>query len=130
MHRKIIIRKIRLDIQQENQFMDRNPLIMLVSKTEKMLVFSYSWIFFLPQLDSQGGHPWLAPTSNYLPSDHANNHGTFTDANGTCLPSMASFRPQTQTPYPNSGNEQTVQTGEALGKALQSVGNNERVEDQ
>ena len=35
---------------------------------------------------------------------------------------MASFRPQTQTPYSTSGNEQTVQTGEALGKALQSVG--------
>ncbi len=35
---------------------------------------------------------------------------------------MASFRPQQQTPYSNSGNEQTVQTGETLGKALQSVG--------
>jgi hypothetical protein len=34
---------------------------------------------------------------------------------------MASFRPQQQTPYTNSGNEQTVQTGETLGKALQSV---------
>jgi hypothetical protein len=35
---------------------------------------------------------------------------------------MASFRPQQQPMYTNSGNEQTVQTGEALGKALQSVG--------
>jgi hypothetical protein len=34
---------------------------------------------------------------------------------------MASFRPQQQTPYTNSGNEQTVQTGETLGKALQSI---------
>jgi len=73
-------------------------------------------------VDSQsGGNPWLGPTSNYLPNDLANNHGTFTDANGTCLPSMASFRPQQQTAYPNSGNEQTVQTGETLGKALQSI---------
>ncbi len=52
-----------------------------------------------------------------------NNHGTFTDANGTCLPSMASFRPQQQTTYTSNGNEQTVQTGETLGKALQSVWN-------
>jgi len=36
---------------------------------------------------------------------------------------MASFRPQQQTPYTSSGNEQTVQTGETLGKALQSVRN-------
>jgi hypothetical protein len=35
---------------------------------------------------------------------------------------MASFRPQPPPTYNNSGNEQTVQTGEALGKALQSVG--------
>ncbi len=34
---------------------------------------------------------------------------------------MASFRPQQQTPYTSGGNEQTVQTGETLGKALQSV---------
>jgi hypothetical protein len=67
-------------------------------------------------VDSQSGNPWLGPPSNYLPNDH----GTFTDANGTCLPSMASFRPQ-QAPYTSNGNEQTVQTGETLGKALQSI---------
>jgi hypothetical protein len=72
-------------------------------------------------VDSQSGNPWLGPPSNYLPSDLANNHGTFTDVNGTGLPSMASFRPQQQPMYTNSGNEQTVQTGEALGKALQSI---------
>jgi hypothetical protein len=73
--------------------------------------------FFLFLLDGQSGNPWLGPPSNYLPNDH----GTFTDANGTCLPSMASFRPQQQPSYTSSGNEQTVQTGETLGKALQSV---------
>lgn len=108
--------------------MDRNPLIMLVSQFTTMLFFFSSFASFLvlSLADSQSGHPWLAPPpppSNYLPNDLANNHGTFTDANGACLPSMASFRPQTQTSYSNSGNEQTVQTGEALGKALQSVGN-------
>ena len=46
---------------------------------------------------------------------------TFTDANGACLPSMASFRSQQGTTYTSNGNEQTVQTGETLGKALQSV---------
>lgn len=69
--------------------------------------------------DGQNGNPWLPPTTNYLPSDLATNHGTFTDANGACLPSMASFRPQTT--YNTNGTEQTVQTGEALGKALQSI---------
>jgi hypothetical protein len=34
---------------------------------------------------------------------------------------MASFRSQQQTAYTTNGNEQTVQTGETLGKALQSV---------
>jgi hypothetical protein len=40
---------------------------------------------------------------------------------------MASFRPQQQTPYASNGNEQTVQTGETLGKALQSVRMKERL---
>lgn len=100
--------------------MDPNPLIMLVSTFPHDSLLSHICPSYL--IDSQSGHPWLGPTSNYLPNDLANNHGTYTDANGTCLPSMASFRPQTQTPYSASGNEQTVQTGEALGKALQSVG--------
>lgn len=68
--------------------------------------------------ESQNGAPWLPPPppppSIYL----ANDHGTFTDPNGVCLPSMASFRSQ-GTPYTNNGSEQT---GETLGKALQSVG--------
>ncbi|CAF1208397.1 unnamed protein product [Adineta steineri] len=68
-------------------------------------------------VDSQSGNPWLGPPSNYIPNDH----GTFTDANGACLPSMASFRPQQQPTYSSNGNEQTVQTGETLGKALQSI---------
>ncbi|CAF0783513.1 unnamed protein product [Rotaria sordida] len=72
-------------------------------------------------IDSQSGNPWLGPTSNYLPNDLVNNHGTYNDANGTCLPSMASFRPQQQPSYTSNGNDQTVQTGEALGKALQSI---------
>lgn len=73
--------------------------------------------------DGQNGTTWLPPppppmppTSTYL----ANEHGTFTDPNGVCLPSMASFRSQ-GTPYTTNGNEQTVQTGETLGKALQSI---------
>ncbi len=40
---------------------------------------------------------------------------------------MASFRPQQQAAYAGSGNEQTVQTGETLGKALQSVWNKIRL---
>lgn len=67
-------------------------------------------------------------TANYLPNDLAANHGTFTDANGACLPSMASFRPQTT--YNTNGTEQTVQTGEALGKALQSVCNHLDIREQ
>jgi hypothetical protein len=100
--------------------MEMNPLIMLVS-TKNQVGFLFH--IFLWYLDSQTGNPWLGPPSNYLPSDLAANHGTFTDVNGTGLPSMASFRPQQQPTYNNSGNEQTVQTGEALGKALQSVRN-------
>ncbi|CAF1286792.1 unnamed protein product [Rotaria magnacalcarata] len=72
-------------------------------------------------VDSQAGNPWLAPTQNYIPNDLGNNHGTYNDANGTCLPSMASFRPQQPTTYTSNGNDQTVQTGETLGKALQSI---------
>jgi hypothetical protein len=73
--------------------------------------------------DGQNGTPWipppppLPPTSTYL----ANDHGTFTDATGVCLPSMASFRSQQGTTYTSNTNEQTVQTGETLGKALQSI---------
>jgi hypothetical protein len=44
-HRKIIIRKILHDIQQENQFMEMNPLIMLVSKNEKK-IFSFFFLLF------------------------------------------------------------------------------------
>ncbi|CAF1292638.1 unnamed protein product [Adineta steineri] len=74
-------------------------------------------------VDGQNGTPWLPPppTSAYLPNDLANNHGSFTDSNGSCLPSMASFRSQQGGTYSNNGNEQTVQTGETLGKALQSI---------
>jgi hypothetical protein len=39
---------------------------------------------------------------------------------------MASFRSQQGTTYTSNGNEQTVQTGETLGKALQSVRNPNR----
>ena len=72
--------------------------------------------------DGQNGGPWIPPpppppTSAYL----ANEHGTFTDPSGVCLPSMASFRSQQATVYTSNGNEQTVQTGETLGEALQSV---------
>ncbi|CAF1128467.1 unnamed protein product, partial [Didymodactylos carnosus] len=52
--------------------------------------------------------------SNYLPND---NHLQFSESN-SCLPPMASFRSGT---YGSNGTEQTVQTGEALGKALQSI---------
>ncbi|CAF3354443.1 unnamed protein product [Rotaria sp. Silwood1] len=72
-------------------------------------------------VDNQNGNPWLGPTPNYIPNDLANNHGTYNDANGTCLPSMASFRPQQSTTYTSNGSDQTVQTGETLGKALQSI---------
>ena len=77
-------------------------------------------------IDNQNGAPWLPPPpplvpSNYLANDLANNQGSFTDATGACLPSMASFRPQPSGAYANNGNEQAAQTGEALGKALQSV---------
>ncbi|UJR25200.1 hypothetical protein I4U23_006553 [Adineta vaga] len=72
-------------------------------------------------VDGQNAHGWLGPPGTYLP----NEHGTFTDANGTCLPPMASFRPQPPTSYTSNGNEQTVQTGETLGKALQSIYPNE-----
>ncbi|CAF0739676.1 unnamed protein product [Didymodactylos carnosus] len=67
-------------------------------------------------IDSQNPS-WIngMPTpSNYLPND---NHSQFSDSNA-CLPSMASFRSGT---YGSNGTEQTVQTGEALGKALQSI---------
>jgi hypothetical protein len=88
-------------------------------------MFSYETFFGL--IDGQNGTPWLPPpppplsASPYLPNDLASNHGPFTDANGSCLPSMASFRSQQGTTYTSNGNEQTVQTGETLGKALQSV---------
>ncbi len=79
-------------------------------------------------IDGQNGTPWLPPppppplsASPYLPNDLASNHGPFTDSSGVCLPSMASFRSQQQGTYTSNGNEQTVQTGETLGKALQSV---------
>ncbi len=73
-------------------------------------------------IDGQNGTTWIPPPpSTYLPNDLANSHGPFTDANGACLPSMASFRSQQGTTYTSNGNEQTVQTGETLGKALQSV---------
>ena len=65
--------------------------------------------------------PWLTSTSTYLPNELANNHVPYTDSNGACLPSMASFRSQQATTYPSNGSEPTVPTGEALGKALQSV---------
>jgi hypothetical protein len=70
--------------------------------------------------EGQNGASWIPgppPTATYLPNDH----GTFTDATGACLPSMASFRSQQGTTYTSNGNEQTVQTGETLGKALQSI---------
>ncbi|UJR23688.1 hypothetical protein I4U23_026670 [Adineta vaga] len=78
-------------------------------------------------VDGQNGGPWLPPpptTSTYLSNDLSTAHGTFTDAAGSCLPSMASFRSQqavVAAAYTNNGNEQTVQTGETLGKALQSI---------
>ncbi|CAF3233384.1 unnamed protein product [Rotaria socialis] len=78
-------------------------------------------------IDGQGGTSWLPPpppppsSSTYLPNDLAGNHASFTDSNGACLPSMASFRFQQTASYTSNGNEQTVQTGEALGKALQSI---------
>ncbi|CAF3880724.1 unnamed protein product [Rotaria sp. Silwood2] len=73
-------------------------------------------------IDGQNGASWLPPPpSTYLPNDLANNHGPFTDSTSACLPSMASFRFQQATSYTSNGNEQTVQTGETLGKALQSI---------
>ncbi len=45
-HRKIIIQKILHDIQQENQFMEMNPLIMLVSKNEKEKKTFFISVFF------------------------------------------------------------------------------------
>ncbi|CAF5205414.1 unnamed protein product, partial [Rotaria magnacalcarata] len=75
-------------------------------------------------IDEQGGTSWLPslpPPSTYLPNDLAGNHASFTDSNSACLPSMASFRFQQTASYTSNGNEQTVQTGEALGKALQSI---------
>ncbi|CAF0744725.1 unnamed protein product [Rotaria sordida] len=75
-------------------------------------------------IDGQNSATWLPPPpppSTYLPNDLANNHGSFTDSNSACLPPMASFRFQQTTPYTSNGNEQTVQTGETLGKALQSI---------
>ncbi|CAF3425231.1 unnamed protein product [Rotaria sp. Silwood1] len=73
-------------------------------------------------IDGQNGASWLPPPpSTYLPNDLANNHGSFTDSTSACLPSMASFRFQQPTSYTSNGNEQTVQTGETLGKALQSI---------
>jgi hypothetical protein len=44
-HRKIIIQKILHDIQQENQFMEMNPLIMLVSENEEKKRH-FSFLFF------------------------------------------------------------------------------------
>lgn len=73
--------------------------------------------------DGQSGASWLPPPAPPMPPAStylASEHGTFTDPNGVCLPSMASFRSQ-GTPYTTNGNESTVQTGETLGKALQSV---------
>ena len=83
--------------------------------------FSIDIFLFFSFSDSQNPMPWLTSTSTYLPNEIANNHVPYTDANGACLPSMASFRPQQTTTYPNNGSEPTVATGEALGKALQSV---------
>jgi hypothetical protein len=45
-HRKIIIQRILHDIQQENQFMEMNPLIMLVSKNEKEKKTFFISVFF------------------------------------------------------------------------------------
>ena len=56
-----------------------------------------------------------------MTNEHGNNHGTFIDTSGTGLPPMASFRSQQQTTYTSNDSEQTIQTGETLGKALQSV---------
>ncbi|CAF1172671.1 unnamed protein product [Adineta ricciae] len=74
-------------------------------------------------VDGQNGAPWLPPThppnSSYLPSDLAAAHGPFVDPATSGLPSMASFRSSQAGIY--ASNEQTVQTGETLGKALQSI---------
>ncbi|CAF1532437.1 unnamed protein product, partial [Didymodactylos carnosus] len=53
-------------------------------------------------------------SSNYLPND---NHLQFSESNA-CLPPMTSFRSGT---YGSNGTEQTVQTGEALGNAIQHI---------
>lgn len=68
---------------------------------------------------------WLAPAANYLPNELTPTHVPYPDANNVSgLPSMASFRSQTNIPYVTSANEQTAQTGETLGKALQAVKTN------
>jgi len=73
-------------------------------------------------VDGQNPMPWLTSTSTYLPNELATNHVPYPDSNAApCLPSMASFRSQQATTYPNNGSEPTVPTGEALGKALQSI---------
>jgi hypothetical protein len=120
-HRMIIIQRILNDTQRENQYMEMNQRFMLVRDRIKDQRSSQILCLFL--IDSQNGGTWLPPPppSTYLPNDLASNHGPFTDATGACLPSMASFRSQQQATYASNGNEQTVQTGETLGKALQSV---------
>jgi hypothetical protein len=116
-----IIRKVPDDIQQESQSMEVNRLTMLVSSIAPFNDAFHCLVLFFARSDSQNGMPWLAPSSSYLPNDLANAHGTYTDPNGACLPSMATFRSQQQAAYAANGNEQTVQTGETPGKALQSV---------
>ena len=120
--RMTIIRKVPDDIQQESQSMEVNRLTMLVSRIAPIMNSSHCLVLLFACSDSQNGMPWLAPSSSYLPNDLASAHGTYTDPNGTCLPSMATFRSQQQAAYAANSNEQTVQTGETLGKALQSVG--------
>lgn len=123
MHRMTIIRTMLDDIQLEKQSMAMNRLIMLVSSIDPSIHQSIRrhFSFFFSSLDSQNPMPWLTSTSTYLPNELASNHGPYTDSNAACLPSMASFRSQQATTYSANGNEPTVPTGEALGKALQSV---------
>ena len=124
MHRMIIIPRIPDDIQRENRLMEVIHPIMLVRELltigkSNELVHGFS--FYL--IDGQNGAPWLPPphppNSSYLPSDLAAAHGPFADPASSGLPSMASFRSSQAGIY--ASNEQTVQTGETLGKALQSV---------
>lgn len=124
MHLMTIIRTMLDDIQMENQSMETIQLIMLVSSNKSCWwkISSSLTLSFLLFLDGQNPMPWLTSTSTYLPNELATNHVPYTDSNAAaCLPSMASFRSQQATTYPNNGSEPTVPTGEALGKALQSV---------